>query len=252
MKTEQLLSIVFSLIMFLGLTAGTAIAYAESDDKEHDFEDKLEHYCDMSDPEKKQLYYDHPELKEYEVQLNEFCTLSENDREDSIEQFISENFSNYEEHDDWDIDDILDRYCDLPENEKDAFLEKYPMASENKEKIEEYCLLEESAREKFIEEQMDEYEEHDYDMKNVLEEYCKMTDEEKEAFLEEHDKNEDHKTKMDEYCALDESERETFMEEHEDEYEKEHDYRKGEYTQKEKMEQTILKSMIKLKNTLQK
>ena len=74
MKKAQLLSVVFSLIMFTGLTAGTAVAYAESDDDDHDFEDRLEHYCEMSDPEKNQLFYDHPKLKDFKNQLIKFFT----------------------------------------------------------------------------------------------------------------------------------------------------------------------------------
>ena len=237
MKKTQLLSVVFSLIMFTGLTAGTAVAYAESDDDENDFEDRLEHYCEMSNPEKEQLFYDHPKLKEFEVRLNEFCDLDEDEREDLIEQFIAENFPNFKEQDDWDLDDILDRYCNLAENEKDSFLEKYPMASEHKDRIEEYCLLDESEREAFIEEHEDEYEKHDYDMEDILEKYCEMTEEEKITFLAEQDKSEDHKAKMDEYCTLDESEREAFIEEHEGEYEKEHDYKKHDSDMREKMDE---------------
>ena len=52
MKKAQLLSVVFSLIMFTGVTAGTAVSYAESDDNDHDFDDRLEHFCEMTVPEK--------------------------------------------------------------------------------------------------------------------------------------------------------------------------------------------------------
>ena len=45
MKKSQLLSIVFALIMFTGITAGTAVAYAESDDDsmEHDRNDDMDY-----------------------------------------------------------------------------------------------------------------------------------------------------------------------------------------------------------------
>ena len=48
MKQTQLLSVVFSLIMFTGLTAGSVVAFAESDDDDNDFDDRLEHFCEMS------------------------------------------------------------------------------------------------------------------------------------------------------------------------------------------------------------
>ena len=53
MKKIQLLSVVFSLIMFTGISAGTAVVYAESEENDHDFDDRLEHFCEMTDSEKK-------------------------------------------------------------------------------------------------------------------------------------------------------------------------------------------------------
>jgi chromosome segregation and condensation protein ScpB len=237
MKKAQLLSVVFSLIMFTGVTAGTAVAYAESDDNDHDFDDRLEHFCEMIDSEKEQLFDDHPRLAEFEERLTGYCELDEDEREELIDEFIEEHFPNYEEHDDWDMDDILDRYCGMSDEDKAAFVEKYPMASDHQDKMEEYCLLDESEREAFIEEHEDEYKKHDYDIEDFLEKYCEMTGEEKTDFVGKHNKTEDHKSTMDEYCLLDESEREAFIEEHEDEYEKSHDYRKHDYNMIEKMDE---------------
>ncbi len=239
MKKAQLLTVVFSLIMFTGLTAGTAVAYAESDDDKHDFDDRLEYFCEMTDEEKDQLFADHPRLAEFEERLTGLCELDEDEREDLIDEFIAEYFPNYEDHDDWDMDDILERYCEMTEDEKSEFAKKYPMASDHQDKMEEYCLLDESEREAFIEEHKDEYRDdhkkHDYDMEDILEKYCEMTDEEKAAFNEKHDKAEDHQDKMEEYCLLDESEREAFIEEHKDEYRDDH--KKHDYDMREKMDE---------------
>jgi len=223
MKNTQLLSVVFSLIMFTGVTAGTAIAYAESDDSDHDFDDRLEYFCEMTDPEKEQLFIDHPRLAEFEDRLNEYCELDEDEREELIDAFIEEHFPNYEEHDDYDMDDKLDRYCEMSPEDQTAFLEKYPMASDHQDKMEEYCLLDEAGREAFIDEHKDEYKKHDYNMRYMLDKYCEMTDEEKIALIEKHDKAEEHQEKITEYCLLDEAEREAFIDEHKDEYKK-HDY----------------------------
>ena len=49
MKKTQLLSVVFSLIMITGVTAGNTAAYAESDEKQNDLKDKLDNFCNMTD-----------------------------------------------------------------------------------------------------------------------------------------------------------------------------------------------------------
>ena len=223
MKKTQLLSVVFSLIMFTGVTAGTVVAYAESDYGDHDFDDRLEHFCEMTEPEKEQLFEDHPRLAQFEDRLNEYCELDEDEREESIDAFIEEHFPNYQEQKDWDIDDVLDRYCEMSPEDKAAFIEEHDKSEEHLAEMEEYCLLDESEREAFIEEHEDEYKKHDYNIREKLDEYCDMSPEDKAAFLEKYPMASDHQDKMNEYCTLDESERDAFIEEHKDEYKK-HDY----------------------------
>jgi len=225
MKKTQLLSVVFSLVLVSGLSAGTAVTYAESDENNHDFEDKLEDFCLMTDVQKDQLFEEYPNLVQHEDLLNQYCSLDEDEREDLIEQFIEEYYPNYQKEDDWDIEDILEKYCKMSADEKAAFIENYPMAADHQDELEEYCSLDESQREEFVSEHEDEYKmEHSYEMEDILEKYCSMNDEEKAAFIEEYDKDEDHQAKMDEYCSLDESQRKAFIEDHEDEYEMERGY----------------------------
>ena len=216
MKKIQLLSVVFSLIMFTGVTAGTAIAFAESDDDDHDFDDRLENFCEMTDAKKEQLFIDHPRLVSFEERLTSYCELDEMEREDLIDEFIEENFTNYVEQDDWDMDDILDRYCEMSTEDKAGFLEKYPMASDHQEKMEEYCSLDESERDAFIEEHKDDYMKHDYDKRAMMDKFCELSEEDRTAHLEEYQKSKDHLVTMEEYCSLDESERDAFIEEHKD------------------------------------
>ena len=219
MKKVQLLSVVFSLVLISGLSAGTAVTYAESEDDNHDFEDKLEQFCSMTDQQKDQLFEEHPDLVEHEELLTQYCSLDEDEQEDLIEQFIEEYYPNYQEKDDWDIEDTLEKYCEMSSDEKAEFVENYPMAAEHQDELEEFCSLDDSEREEFISEHEDEYKtDHDYDLEDILEKYCSMSDEEKATFVEEHEKNEEQQAKMNEYCSLDESEREAFIEEHEDEY----------------------------------
>jgi len=225
MKKIHLLSVVFSLILVSGLSAGTAVTYAESDDNNNDFEDKLEDFCSMTDEQKDQLFEEYPNLVQHGDLLNQYCSLDEDEREDLIEQFIEENYPNYQKEDDWDIEDALEKYCKMSADEKEAFIENYPMAADHQDELEEYCSLNESEREEFISEHEDEYKmDHGYEMEDILEKYCSMNDEEKAAFIEEHDKDEDHQAEMEEYCSLDESQRKAFIEEHEDEYKMERGY----------------------------
>lgn len=271
MKQTQLLSIVFSLIIFTGITAGSAVAYADSDDDYDmdDLDDKLEYFCELSNDEKTQLYSEYSDLENYKTQLEEFCELDEDEREEKIELFIEEHFPEYaesedkyernddyehetndddyekdddyeheKEHDyerDYDIEDILEKYCEMTNDEKAAFIEDHDKSAEHQEKMEEYCLLDESEKDSFIDELEDKYEKHDYDPKEIHEKYCEMTDEEKESFIAEHEKSEEHKEKLDKYCTLDESEREAFIEEHEDKTKKYH--KKGDYNAREMMDE---------------
>ena len=122
----------------------------------------------------------------------------------------------------------------MTDDEKAAFIEDHDKSAEHQEKMEEYCMLDESEKDSFIDELEDKYEKHDYDPKEIHEKYCEMTDEEKESFIVEHEKSEEHKEKLDKYCTLDESEREAFIEEHEDETKKYH--KKGDYNAREMMD----------------
>lgn len=152
MKKIQLFSVVFSLIMFTGITTGTAMAFAESDDEDHDFDDRLENFCEMTEEEKKQLFMDHPRLAQFEERLKNYCELDEMERENLIDKFIEENFPNYLEQDDLDMDDILDRYCEMSDEDKAAMGLEHQKNEEHPAEMEEYCSLDDSERDEFIEE----------------------------------------------------------------------------------------------------
>ena len=265
MKGTQLLSVVFSLIMFTGVTAGSA-AFAESDDvidsyedcveagypimesfpeqcktddgkvfvnsdnDRHGLDDRLEKFCEMTDEEKRQLFADHPRLEQFAERLLNYCELSEDEREDAIDKFIAEHFPG--EHD-FDLDDLLDRYCELTDEEKRQLLEDHPRLAEFSDRLTNYCEMsedEQDAIDELIEEHGDKIraELRDYskdyhmdykkDMREHLEKYCEMSDEDKRAFVAEHDKAEDYVEKMNRYCSLDEDDRMNFIEEHRDEY----------------------------------
>jgi len=239
MKSRELLSIVLSLIMVLGVTAGSA--YAQTDeantsdsveieafddetvkdddrddyrDGKRDLDDKLEAFCEMTDEEKRQFFADHPRLEQFVDRIANYCDLSGDERETAIDEFIREHAPEAQ-----DLDDKLDRYCEMTDEEKRELISKYDKAEEHVAKMNEYCELDEDARDVYIEEHKAEFKmKHDKDIRDKLARYCEMSDEDKQAFLAEHDKAKDHSEKMNEYCELDEDARADFIIEYKDEY----------------------------------
>ena len=265
MKSTQLLSVVFSLIMFTGVTAGS-VAFADSDDaidsfedcveagypimesfpeqcrtddgtvfvnddkNRHGLDDRLEKFCEMTDEEKRQLFADHPRLEQFSERLLNYCELSEDERDNAIDKFIAEHFPR--EHD-FDLDDLLDRYCEMTDEEKRQLLADHPRLAEFSDRLANYCEMSEEEQDvidELIEEHGDKIrsELRDYskdyvmdykkDMREHLTNYCEMSDEDRKAFVAEHDKAEDHVEKMNTYCSLDEDGRMNFIEEHKGEY----------------------------------
>jgi hypothetical protein len=283
MKSTQLLSVVLSLIMFTGVTAGNA-AFADSDD----LDDVLENFCEMTLDDRSDTIEKY-ELDEFAEKLAIICEIedddereeslwdvidaidlerideTEDDSDDVIEDFedcveagypVMESypeqcmtddgtvFTNTDDddsdvdddryEDDFDLDDLLDRYCELNDDKKRQLLADHPRLAPFTDRLANYCDLseeEQDAIDELIEEHGDKIrmELRDYakdnrmdykkDMRMMLDKYCDMTDAEKKAHVAEHDKAEDHVEKMNRYCVLtDEDSRMKFIEEHKDEY----------------------------------
>lgn len=202
MKGTQLLSVVFSLIMFTGVTAGN-IAFAESNDIIDSFEDCVE--------------AGYPIMESFPEQ----CMT------DDGAVFVND------DNDKYGLDDLLDRYCELNDEEKRQLLADHPRLAEFSDRLTNYCEMSEEEQDvidELIEEHGDKirielrdyYKDYvmDYkkDMRDHLENYCEMSDEDRKAFVTKHGKAEDHVEKMNTYCSLDEDDRINFIEEHKDEY----------------------------------
>ncbi|MFB5628122.1 MAG: ABC transporter substrate-binding protein, partial [Nitrosarchaeum sp.] len=186
MKKIRLLSVVFSLIIITGVTAGNA-AFAESD--EYTLEDRLENFCNMTNEEKRQFFADHPRIAQFKDRLANFCELSEDEREVAIEVFIEKYIPEARDHESYDLDDILDRYCEMSDADKKNFISMHDKSSDHVAKMNAYCELDEDQRDAYIVEHKDEYKMyHDKDIRTQLDLYCKMSDADKKAFLAKHDK----------------------------------------------------------------
>ncbi len=242
MKSTQLLSVVFSLIMFTSVTAGNA-AFAESDD----IDDILEDFCDMTLHEQSDVLSEY-DLDDYAEKLAAICEIKdEDDREDSLEDVIDamdldthddndrdETYDDINEtDDDFDLDDLLDNYCEMTDEQQRQLLADHPRLALFHDRLANYCDLSEDEQDtiyELIEEhgdkirhelREDDDERHmnpDVEMKKHLTRYCEMIDSDKMAFVEENDKTEDHIEKMNRYCEMDEDGRMDFIEEHRDEY----------------------------------
>jgi len=175
MKSRELLSIVLSLIMVLGVTAGSAYAQTDEadiddsveieafddrdDDKydyrdgKHDLGDKLDRYCEMTDEEKRELISKYDKAEEHVDRINAYCELDEDGRDAYIEEHKAE----FKMKHDKDIRDKLARYCEMSDEDKRAFLAEHEKAEDHAAKMNEYCELDEDAREAYIKEHKDEY-----------------------------------------------------------------------------------------------
>ena len=156
-------------------------------------------------------------------------TNTEDDDDDNIDEIDDDRY----ETDDYDLDDLLDRYCEMTDDEQRQLLADHPRLAPFTDRLANYCDLsedEQDAIDELIEEHgdrirhelreyADEYHMNpDIDMREKLTRYCEMTDADKKAFVAENDKAEDHVDKMNRYCELDEDGRTDFIEEHRDEY----------------------------------
>ena len=263
MKSKQLLSIVFSLIMFTGVTSGNSV-FAQSDEvgisdseeieinaddvakDEHDddrdgkyidLDDRLESFCEMTEDEKDALFTEHPKFKEFEDKLVNFCSLETEDaREDAIEAYIKEHIPEVRNHDDYDLDDLLDRFCAATDEDKRKLFSDFPRLAQFSDRLINYCEMSEDEQDA-IEDLLENYKDeiidnikkhtsefkmdHDKNMREHMDKYCEMSDEDKRLFLTEHNKAEDHAEKMNQYCVADEDERIAFIEDNREEH-KEH------------------------------
>jgi hypothetical protein len=202
MKSRQLLSVVFSLIMFTGVTAGSA-AFAESDDVIDSFDDCVE--------------AGYPVMESYpEKCMTDDGTVFVNDKDD--DNYSYDDDKDYVKDYDDDLEDKLDKWCKMTYEEKQKVIKENDKSKDKVADMNRYCTLDETERDAYIDKHERDYKMHDKDMRHMMDSYCDMSDTDKRALIEEHDKPEDHVEQMNKYCSLDETDRMAFIEEHKDEY----------------------------------
>jgi len=138
MKSRELLSVVLSLIMIFGVSAGSA--YAQTD-TEVNLEESLKVTVDDDTVE------DEIDGTTTEVELEEGLEVTD----DTIK----------EEDGDRDVDkdlrNKLDRYCELSDEDKRKYIAEHDKTAEKAEKMNRFCTLNETDKADFIAENIDEY-----------------------------------------------------------------------------------------------
>jgi hypothetical protein len=230
MKSTQFLSVVFSLIMFTGVTAGNT-AFADSDD----LDDILEDYCELTLDERSDIIEKY-ELDEFAEKLAIICEIEDDDeREESLDNVIDAiDLEVFDETDDddryednFDLDDLLDRYCELNDEDKRQLLADHPRLAPFTDRLANYCDLsedEQDAIDDLIKEHGDKIR---HELKAYSDEYsnkgsgnprdhfamyCDMTVEERAEKMEaKHDDlSDDLRADMVRYCEMSEDEQDDF------------------------------------------
>lgn len=285
MKSTQLLSVVLSLIMVFGVTAGSA--YAQTDDVDdtsiddeiddlememedeiddvtndetdegsdensdyardgthYNLDDRLAHFCDMSDEETRQFFEDHPRLAQFSDRLANYCDLSDYSRDSKIKDFIRIHITdedrekvrdhikdNVKDHirdanHDGDVDrdfrEKLVSWCEMTDEDKSAAAEKYGKTDEMVAKADRYCTLDESDRSDFIAEHRDEFRAHmkdrmmdkAYDKPHMdYDRLCALAESDRAAEIDDSEKLD----RLSKWCAMSTDEREDYKMKHHDE-----------------------------------
>jgi hypothetical protein len=248
MRNTQLLSVVFSLIMFTGVTA-SSMAFADTDD----LEDRLEDFCEMNIEQRSDFFTDYPDMAEYDEKLSAICEMADEDeREDALDDFIfnvvlardeiEDDFDDkYDELEDdrdnkyhrhADLEDRLKYFCDMTDEEKRQLFADHPRLEQFSDRLANYCDLSEDERkdkiDDFIREHTSDTRDHDkYDLDDMLKRFCDMTNEDKRKFFDHYPRLEQFSDRILNYCEISEDERDDaidkFIAEHKDVM---HDYMK--------------------------
>jgi len=216
MKSRQLLSVVLSLVILLGVSAGSA--FAQTDDAD-------DNSIDVNDIDDTIVDDETDETDE----TNETDEVTETD--DDVD-YVPDG-----RH--YDLDDRLNNFCDMTDEEKRQFFEDHPRLEQFSDLLAEYCGLpdytrdgkmkdfirihitdedRDRARDYVRDHVWDENRNVDEDFRHKLARWCEMSDEDKDTTAATYDKTEDQIAKANSYCDLDETDRAAFISEHRDEF----------------------------------
>jgi len=195
MKSTRLLSIVFSLIMFTGVTASST-AFAETDD----LENLLEDFCKMSIEQRNDFFIEYPDMMKYDEKLSDICEMTDEDeRNDALDDLIFDVILAREDVED-NMKDFKDEFDELEDEIREDDTKVNDDGDETEDKD-------------------DKYDKH-ADLDDRLEYFCNMTDDEKLRFFENHPRLVQFSDRLENFCDLSEDDRDDaidkFIAEHKD------------------------------------
>ena len=228
MNSVQLLGVIFSFMMFTGVTAGTVV-FAETDadyDSGHDykgeFQGKLDQYCKMNENQKQEYITKHDKSDEHVTKMNKYCELDEEGKKAFIEEHLDE-YEAYQKSKKHypDMRNHLKQYCEMNDSERNEYLAKYHKTEDHAEKVNEYCLMDDEQKSKFIEEHRDEYKKHmkekmmkHKDKKHHMdyERICSLSENERSMEIDDLEKLD----RISKWCDMTPEEREEYKKKHHD------------------------------------
>jgi len=205
MKNTQLLSVVLSLIMVFGVTAGSA--YAQTDDVDDtSIEDEIEEIeTEMED-----------EIEDATDDKTDYETDRDHDRDEDHDRNIDGIFR-----------EKLSQWCEMSEEEKSRIATEYGKTEDQVAKSNNYCTLDESDRVEFIAEHREEFRVHSDSMKDKTmdkshmnyDRICSLSESDRAAEIVDAEKLE----RISKWCEMTPEERDDYKKEHHDKEGKDHD-----------------------------
>jgi len=226
------------------------------DDKMHDkysnkgpgnLRDHFAMYCDMTTEEREEKMQMHDDLPEdLRADMARYCEMND-DEQDSFRDSMMDkmdmmyDYMKDKMHTDKDMRDSLEKYCDMSESDRAAYITEHDKDAEKAAKMDRYCTLDEDGKTDFIVVHLDEYKAYmkdkmtdkkhmDYDRLcsmaasdraseitdvaklDKITEWCNMTPEEREEYKMKHRDGKDKMTDKkhmdyDRMCDISETDR---------------------------------------------
>ncbi len=216
---RALASIVLSLIMLTGVTAGS-VAFAESDEIElkgilsvtgdNTFELETRDGIETISINDDTIIDNGLSLRELDglvvdvdaIIIDEVLVATEIEFEGDDDIIAEYDVKDY------DIREKLDRYCEMTDDEKRELISKYDKAEDHVAKMDAYCELDENERDAYIDEYKDKYSNKGHgNLRDHFATYCDMTPEKRAEKMQMHsDLPEELREKLAKYCEMSENE----------------------------------------------
>jgi len=246
MKSRQLLSVVLSLVMVFGVSAGSA--FAQTDDAVDNTTVDVANVASTAVEESDEV---RDETDDTDDAMDE--TDDERDEDDDRDERDDYDRDYTRDGRHYDLDDRLANWCNLSHDEKRQFFADHPRFEQFSDRLANYCDLSDYSRDSKIkdfirihvtdedrdivrdyvkdhdrDEVKDFVKDHvrdedwdrnvDADFRDKLARWCEMSDEDKRTTAAEYDKTADQIAKADRYCTLNETDRADFIAKHRDEF----------------------------------